>query len=334
MEQRVSIDLELFGQGKHRRQVAEAGLSRTEFEIAASELALVIRTARAFDGVLYRQEKLRLLEETVALNEKAAAQIKALAGGKVRQADEILARTEVDAARALVGPGRGLYGTAWAELYTSLGSVDEHIVLRGRLDPPLPPLEEEALLREALERRPELHARQAAVGEAEARLRLEMSNRFGNPNFGPDFEYNETRVYFIGAQLVMPLPVLNTRRGEILQRTAERDRAILSLRALELQVRQQVQAALRRLQEAEKAAASYRTDLLPNLQKAVESLEQLFLANDPSVDVVKVLDVRRKLLKARDGYLDALWELSQARADLAAAVGEPSLAIVAESPPP
>jgi outer membrane protein TolC len=43
------------------------------------------------------------------------------------------------------------------------------------------------------------------------------------------------------------------------------------------------------------------------------------------VDVLRVIDVRRKLLRARDSYLDALWAVSQARADLLAATGEPAL---------
>jgi hypothetical protein len=43
------------------------------------------------------------------------------------------------------------------------------------------------------------------------------------------------------------------------------------------------------------------------------------------VDVLRVIDVHRKLLRARDGYLDTLWELRQAQADLAAALGDPAL---------
>jgi hypothetical protein len=50
------------------------------------------------------------------------------------------------------------------------------------------------------------------------------------------------------------------------------------------------------------------------------------------VDLSRVLEVRRRLLRARGVYLDALWELSQARADLAAAVGEPGLGL--DAPPP
>jgi outer membrane protein TolC len=85
--------------------------------------------------------------------------------------------------------------------------------------------------------------------------------------------------------------------------------------------------------QAEETLKAYRSQIIPELKKGVDSFEELFEKNDPSVDLLKVLDVRRKLLKARDGYLDALWEMSQGRADLAAAVGDPSLPTTAESPP-
>jgi hypothetical protein len=45
------------------------------------------------------------------------------------------------------------------------------------------------------------------------------------------------------------------------------------------------------------------------------------------VDVVKLIEARRKLLKPQDGYLDALWEVAQAEADLVAAVGDPEFAV-------
>jgi cobalt-zinc-cadmium efflux system outer membrane protein len=333
MEQRVAIDLELYHQGTYRQQAAQAGLSRTDFDIANSELLLAIRATRAFSGVLYRQQKLRLIEETIKLNEDAAEQVAKLVGGKLRAADLILAQTEVDAAKAQIGLGRAPLLTAWAEFAFALGITEEHFALRGTLEAQPQTWDLDTLTRAALDRRPDLRARQAAVGEAEARLRLERANRWGNPNLGPDYEYNETRVNFIGFQLTVPLPVLNTKRGEIMQRTAERDRAIYEMRALEVQIRQQVEAALRRLEEAEKNVTLYRTQVIPNLQKSLEGIERLFLENEPNVDVVRIIDVRRKLLRARDGYLDVLWESSQARADLAAAVGDPGLAIVAPPKP-
>jgi hypothetical protein len=45
-----------------------------------------------------------------------------------------------------------------------------------------------------------------------------------------------------------------------------------------------------------------------------------------TIDLPRVFEFRRKILKARDGYRDSLLEMRQAVADLAAAVGGPPLA--------
>jgi outer membrane protein TolC len=59
----------------------------------------------------------------------------------------------------------------------------------------------------------------------------------------------------------------------------------------------------------------------------LDATQKLIAAGEPSVDVLRVLDIRRKVLKARDTYLDAIYELRQARDDLAAAVGDVTLAL-------
>jgi outer membrane protein TolC len=97
------------------------------------------------------------------------------------------------------------------------------------------------------------------------------------------------------------------------------------------------------LDAARRWAETCRDELLPELQKSLNATERLYNAGDPGVDALRVLDFRRKLLKARDAYLDALWEVSQARADIAAAVGDPTVALTglevpegpqAQTPPP
>ena len=58
----------------------------------------------------------------------------------------------------------------------------------------------------------------------------------------------------------------------------------------------------------------------------LEGVRKLFLESAPGVDVLRVIDLQRKLLQGREGLLDALWEVNQAQADLVAAVGDPLLA--------
>src|SRR5262249_5633626 len=102
---------------------------------------------------------------------------------------------------------------------------------------------------------------------------------------------------------------------------------------------QDVQAALTRLADAKKWAASYELEVMPNLQKARGEVEKLFVNNDPSIDLIRLLAMTRSYLKATETLVDARYEVSQAQADLALAVAEPSLALgqptpTAANPPP
>jgi outer membrane protein, heavy metal efflux system len=325
-EHKVFMDVEFRGQRFMRRDAANATLSRTDWDIAGQELALSIRVVRAFETVVYRHKKKQLIEQTLELNIKAAQHGEELWKlGQLKSPDLNALRTEAADYRTQLAAARYQLVLAWNELRRTLGVVSDKFALDGDLlDPSIPqPFAE--LEKAALEQRPELHARQAAVSEADAKLRLEIANRYGNPNFGPAYEYDPTRINLIGAQLTLPLPVFNTHRGDIQQREAERNKASYDLTQMEVQIRQEVFAALKRLEQARASVDIYRTDVLPIMDAAMKDMRNLFERGDPGVDALRVLDVQRKQLKAREGELDALWELRQAQADLAAAVGNPAL---------
>ncbi len=333
-EHLLLIDVEIRGQGTYRRQGANAALSRAEWEIAFQELGLVIRVVRAFDTVLYRQEKLALIERTVELDRETEKQVEGLVkGGKLHGPDLISAQTEVDDVRSQLSPARIALVAARYDLRRALGMVDDSIRLDGKLETPLVTWDATELLPVALERRSDLRGRQAAVAEAEARLNLERANRFGNPNIGPAYEYDPTRISLIGAQMILPFPIFNNHKGEILQREAELTRANLDVQQTEVLIRQDLRAALSRLNEADRRVHFYHTELLPNFEQKLKEIATLLKNGDPNVTALHVVDIRRKLLKANDGYWDAVWEVRQALADLAAAVGDPALAVIQWTPP-
>jgi cobalt-zinc-cadmium efflux system outer membrane protein len=208
-----------------------------------------------------------------------------------------------------------------------LGTLDDSFVVFGNLDVPLPTTDQGALTQLALDRRPDLHARRAAICEAEANLRLVEANRYGNPSLAPFFSYDATRVSTGGARISFPIPCLNTRRGEILKAETDVAKVHSEVSQLELQASQDVLAALVRLTNAQKWAAGYEKEVLPELYQEKVRTEQLFAKNDPSVDLGRYLTVERAFLKASDTLLDASFELSQAEADLALATAEPTLAL-------
>ena len=325
LEHLLLWEVELRGQGKYRRQAAAAALSRTDWEIAFQEAALAVHVIRAFDAVLYRREKLALIESTINLEHQSVLRLTELRkAGKLLQPDLILARTEEEDARGQTGTGRTNLSIAESELRRGLGVVGGSLSVQGTLIKPEQPWQADTLIPVALERRPDLHARQAALAEAEASVRLAIADRYGNPTLGPAYTYDPTRVHEIGGQLNIPLPIFNTHRGEIKQREAERDRVRLELQQTDVAIRQDIFAALDRLRNGREWASKYEKEILPHLETALKDMQSLF--EQSQADVLRVVNVLRKLIRARDVYLDALWEVSQAQADLAAALGDPSLA--------
>src|SRR5262249_52793424 len=143
-------------------------------------------------------------------------------------------RTEVEDARAQLSVARAALASAHQELRRALGVVGEAFELQGTLSIPSQPWDADTLTRTALDRRGDRHARQSAVDEADARLRLARADRRGNPNVGLAYEYDDARANLIGIQFSLPLPVLNKRQGEIMQRQAERDRAASELNQTEV----------------------------------------------------------------------------------------------------
>ncbi|MBO0697468.1 MAG: TolC family protein, partial [Zavarzinella sp.] len=328
-------EVEVRGQRQIRREGAAAGLSRTEWEVAAAEQALAVQVIKAYGAFQYRKEKLRLLEETLQFNERLVEDVRRLVeADKLKSADLIVARTEVAATLNQVNAGRVEEATARQDLYRALGAVDAKLEPAGPFEPAAWAPDAATLSELAATRRADLQARKLAVTEAAAAVRLANANRYGNPIVGAAYTYDPTRITMIGPQVNLPLPLANTNRGQVFQAEVEHALAADTLRQTEVTVRQDVSAALARLAATERQAEQFRTRVLPELRQAVADMEKLFQAGQQGVDLLRVIDVRRKLLQARDGYLDAVWAVRQARADLAAAVGEPALGLVAPEPAP
>ena len=335
--QKVTLDVELFGQRGFRKQAASALVTRTEWDIATQELLIAVAANRAYNTVLYRQRKFEVLEDTVKINEKVVEQVKKLVElGQLRPADLIVARTELDAATAQLGQGRTAIAFARSDLRRQFGTLDDAFTIQGELDLPIPTTEFEVLANAALQKRPDLQSRKAMVAEVQAQRDLRIADRYGNPNIGPLYDTTETGVRFYGVQVGGPIPIFNQRTGEILQAKATVAQATRTVRQFEVQATQDVQAALARYLQARKWADEYATTVLPNLRKALADVNTLLAQNEPGVDVLKVIGVQRNYLTSFSAYLDALYEVSQARADLAAAVGDPAIALglYAPAPPP
>jgi outer membrane protein TolC len=206
-------EFEFRHQRQFRRQGAAAALTRTDWEIAYQEQTLAVDVIRKYAGVIYRQEKLRLLDETLRLNERLVEDVRRLMNSpasKLRPDDLILAEAAVIETKDSVAAGQESLVAARQELFAVVSGAFD---LEGPFAPPPWTWNAAAMEEMALARRADLHAREMAVAEAYANVGLTRANRFGNPTIGPAFTYDPTRISMIGAQINVPLP-FNTRRGE------------------------------------------------------------------------------------------------------------------------
>lgn len=324
----VTLELQLFHQQRFRQEAAFAALNRTDWEIAAQELSFAVRAIRAFDNVVYRQRKLAVTQEFLRLNQASAEHVLQLVEeGTLKAGDLLIARAEVRALEAQVGLSRTALVTAERDLHRVLGIAHGQVRAVGTLERVVPEGDIGLWLAAAMEMRPDRFARWAAISEAQSNVSLQRADRFGNPRIGPVYEFDEARTNFLGVQVQVPLPLFNRRRGEIQTAEAEQTQAYLRLQQTEVQIQQDVNLATRRLTEAQDWAENYRGVVLPALRQSLKDMEALFEQGQPGVDVLRILDVRRKLLQAEDGYLDALLAYTSALADLAEAVGNPGLAL-------
>jgi outer membrane protein TolC len=328
LEQYVALEIELRGQRHHRRAIGCAAASRIEWEIANQEIAVSISVIRAYNAVLYRQQKLAFLDNGIKLGELAFEQVRKQAdAGKIKATDLLLARVELDSARAQLGQARTALANARSDLRRVLGTLDDNLVVTGGLDTSLPLTDKTALTELALSQRADLQARRSAVSEAEATLRLVVANRFGNPALAPFYSYDNQKVTSLGGRISMPLAFINTKKGEIHKAETDVAKIRAEVQQMELQATQDVQAALARFGEASKWASAYQTEVLPDLRKAKQEMDEQFSKNDPRIEVPRLILLSRSFIKANENYLDALYEVSQAQADLALSTAEPSLAI-------
>src|SRR5262249_32535238 len=166
-------------QRQHRRDGAAAALSRTDWEIAFQEQTLAVQTIRAYVGLLYRREKLQLLNETLQTNEQLVKNVHRLLIdlGKLKTLYLIQAQSEVTDTRDLLAAGGEALTAARQDLFGSLGVVEAVFEVEGPFDTPPWKWDAAALTELALARRADLHARQMAVAEASANVRLTVANR-------------------------------------------------------------------------------------------------------------------------------------------------------------
>jgi cobalt-zinc-cadmium efflux system outer membrane protein len=319
--------LELGHQTTHRYNIARAALSQQQWTVVQAELAALVQTYRFFQTAEYRREKLRVATDLGDFNDRLVQALRRrLEANQIQAADVVLAEVENEATGQLVDVARQDYANALADLRNQLGMPES----AGSIEPlgefvlptNIPPVEEEALIRTALQSRPEIHAARAAARGALAAVNLARGDRIPTPVVGPQYAMDEAGIQYIGLVLVSPMPILNGGGPLVRQREADYRRALTTVEQVEKRTVIQVKAAAAKWNAATRLV-SQTAGLTDSLRTHVQRMERLFEENQ--TDLTKLLQARQRLIQLENARLDALWQATQAQSDLLLALGVPNL---------
>jgi cobalt-zinc-cadmium efflux system outer membrane protein len=319
--------LELGHQTTHRHQIALAAYNQQQWIVLQAELTALVQTYRFFETAAYRREKYRLARDLAEFNDRLVETLeRRLQANQVPAADVVLGRVESRATRQQVKATRQDYLTALTDLRNQIGMPEQAGTAEplGEFTLPLyiPPVDEETMVQQALESRPDIHAAQAQVQAAEAAVRLAKGDMIPTPVVGPQYAMDEAGVQYVGLILVSPLPILNCGKPLVHQRQAELQRALVAAQEARERATSQVRASVAKWNAATDLVNDS-AGLSEELGKEVAALERLFEAGQS--DLTKLMQARQRLIQLDNSRLDAVWAATQAQADLLLALGAPNL---------
>ncbi len=311
----------------YRESMARATYSLTRWNILQAELTALVQTYRLHQTALYRRQKFEQAEKLVAFNRHLLDVLRRrVEANQAPAADLVLAEVESQSTIQQRDTARQEYLTAVMDLREQIGVPEEAASLEPVGDLRLPEASaaggEESLIRMALEARPEIRTAQAQAANSRAAVCLARAERIPITNVGPAYEKDETGTSFYGFVVSTPIPVLNAGRTLVAQREAEHRRDCVALEQSRRRVVVQVKATLTRWDQVRDLAARVEERMQP-IEAQTARMGRLYDAGQ--TDLVKLLQVRQRAIEAEYARLDAVWQATQAYADLLTALGSTPL---------
>ena len=316
-----------------RSAIAQAAYTETQWNIVQAELLALVQTYRLHQTATYRRDKLRVAQQLAEFNvhllEVVRRQVEA---AQLSPADLVLAEVENQSMVQRLQTAQQEYLDALTELRKQIGlpQYAGSAVPAGELKLPVgvPPADEEHLAQIALASHPEINAARPRVAASHAAWGLARVERIPVPSVGPVYESDESGTTFYGLAVSTPVPLLNSGRTLVYQQEMEHSRDLVALEQLCVRTIARVRASLVRWNQTKDLVAKIdaSTDAI---QGEAKKMERLYSAGQ--TDLLKLLQVRQRLIEAENARLDLAWQATQAYADVLAAAGAAPL--LASAPP-
>ena len=322
-----SQPIELGGKRSARVSVAELGRAQTAVDVEGRRAQIRADVSDAFFGAVIAQERVQLAQASAELSGRAAdAASKRVQAGKVSPVDETRAKVAHAGVRVELRQAQGELRSARQRLSALLGPAAPRAQVLAWQSNALPALlspdtslTDVPALRQA---RLEVDRRQAMVELERARRIPDVTLTLGAKR-DQQVGRNQT---VIG--LSIPIPVLDTNRGNLLQALRLHDKAEADLQATQIRVETEWTQLSERQRSAQAEVQALKEEVLPGAESAWQAATTGFELGKFSF--LDALDAQRTLFQARAQYLRALNELYRTTADIDRLLGtntdEPSTA--------
>jgi len=304
---KLSQDIPLGGKWRQRQQIAAAGLERTTWDVQNAQRELVKEVKETFYRILFLEEKRAFADQAVDL----AQQLLQLAEERYRagdspQLDVNLARVEVqNVSRQRLEILSQLTQTRATLNRLLARPPDAPLTVSGTLDAPPQPLDVESLRQQALQQRPDLRSRNAAVEVATGEVALARAQRVPDIELAFIFEREDTGADIrqtFGGGLGFPLPLWNRNAGGIAAAQARTRVAALERTALQQVVTTEVTNTVTELQRLRASLQLFDETILPQSRDNLALLRQAFSAGE--VGIVPLVTEQRTFITISNEYLE------------------------------
>jgi len=315
--------IELGHRRAYREAVAQAVFTQTQWNVVQAELSALVQTYRLHQTGTYRREKLRVAQQLAEFNQALVETVRRqMQANQASTADVSMAEVENQATIQQLAAAQQDFVAALTELRGQMGIPEYAASIEPtgplRVPEPLASGDEEHFVHTALSSRPEIQAAAAQVASSRAAVCLARADRIPIPSVGPVYEKDESGVTYYGFAVSSPIPVLNAGGPLVRQREAEYRRDVVALEQTQQRVRAQVKATLVKWNQVQQLVSRTQATIQP-IQAETARMERLYKAGQ--TDLLRLLQVRQRLIQAENSQLDALWQATQAYADLLAALG-------------
>lgn len=316
----LAKSFQLGGQQGHQKRIAETNIAKVNAEIAEAEWSFTKSVKITFYNLILAQEKLKLIEEIVQLNEQVTeiAQFQ-FDAGEVSVTQVNLAKIHLQSVlreEAVLESERQL---AQLELNSLMGvPLEKSIVAVGELKCPPQTLNLDTLSINALAHRDDLKSLRLDEQLTESELGLAKAANIPNLSVAA-IARREAGENLFGGLISIPLPLFDRNRAGINASKAQQQVLAAEIRNQERQITYEVTTASLSLLAAQKTLNFYEDDLLNLLDENLELTRTAYELGE--AELLEVILTQNEFIEIRFAYLDALAAHHKALTALQATVG-------------